>query len=240
MKKLIFSLALALGSLVHAQSELYNTDWNLIKIVKNNITYMLPQNTEIGTPVMTFTFNPTSSNVYTNLTSSICGTSITAYIYNTDITTNQILFWDYMVGLNQTCTMPENIAFFTKYSDYFAYNSNLHHYQISYSGSTKVLVMTNNQGDQAFYNSSFLKNKDETVKASKANSIYPNPVKEGFVYFKNADRIEWVKVYSAEGKLILQEHYPDAKINVSNLLKGGYFMEVKSQSGISRHRFVKE
>lgn len=32
MKKRVFSLALAIGSLVHAQAELYNTDWNLTKL----------------------------------------------------------------------------------------------------------------------------------------------------------------------------------------------------------------
>lgn len=134
--------------------------------------------------------------------------------------------------------MPENIAFFTQYSDYFAFNSNLHHYQISYSGSIKMLVMTNGQGDQAFYNSAFLKTEDQTAQ-SKGMGIYPNPVKEGLVYFKSAEKIEWIKIYNAEGKLILQDYHPDAKINVSNLLKGGYFMEVKSQSGISRHRLTK-
>ncbi|NML70167.1 T9SS type A sorting domain-containing protein [Chryseobacterium sp. RP-3-3] len=51
--------------------------------------------------------------------------------------------------------------------------------------------------------------------------------------------IEWTKIYSSEGKLI-QQNSANSKIDVSSLSKGGHFLEIKSQQGLSRHQFIKE
>jgi len=238
MKKLLLSLAAIAGIFVHAQTALHGADWNLKKIVKNNVTYSLPQNGEMGSPILTFS---SALNSLTNMNSPICGINIWAQIYNAEITANSFNFWAKGIGNTNTCTLPENTAFYTQYYDYFSMSSNTYNYQITYAGGMRELVITNSDGAQAFYQSGFLGTKESLSKRSdKTVSIYPNPVKEGSVHLKNAERIEWIKVYNTEGKLILQNHSSDPEINVSNLLKGGYFMEVKSQSGISRHQLIKE
>lgn len=124
MKKILLSAVLTISTLIQAQSsELINTTWNLRKVVKNNTTYILPQNTEIGSPTLTFTPTPGSPGISTNMNSPICGTSIWAMIYLTEITANNFVFWTYGVGSNQTCTIPENITFFNQYASHFGINS---------------------------------------------------------------------------------------------------------------------
>ncbi|KXH84503.1 T9SS type A sorting domain-containing protein [Chryseobacterium kwangjuense] len=237
MKKILLPAVFTISSLFQAQSsELLNTTWYLRKVVKNNSTYMLPQNSEIGSPTMTFTPTP-GSPATTNMSSPVCGSNIWATIYLTEITANSFAFWTYGAGANQTCTIPENISFFNQYTNYFAFNSTQHNYQITYSGNTKNLVITNHLGDQAFYDSGVLGTKETTVKNTSVK-IYPNPVKDGFIGIKTPDAIEWIKVYNSEGKLILQNSAED-KIDVSGLPNGGYFLEIKSREGVSRHSFIK-
>ncbi|SHF87335.1 T9SS type A sorting domain-containing protein [Chryseobacterium vrystaatense] len=238
MKKLLLPAAFIISTLFQAQStELVNTTWYLKKVVKNSTTYMLPQNSEIGTPTMAFT--PSGMSGYTNMSSPICGTSMWGNIHESDITPAHFVFWTYGVGTNQTCTTPENSTFFTQYANYFAFNSEQHNYQITNSGNTRNLVITNNLGDQAFYESSFLAAR-ETISSGKPSvKIYPNPVKDGFLEIQGVERIESTKIYNAEGRLVF-ENSNDSKINVSSLSKGGYFLEIKSQQGISRHKFIKE
>lgn len=238
MKKLLLSLTTISCIFVSAQTALHGADWHLKKIVKNNITYNLPQNSEMGSPILTFS---SALNSLTNMNSPICGTNIWAQIYNTEITANSFNFWAKGIGNTNTCTLPENTAFYTQYYDYFSMSSNTYNYQITYAGGMRDLVITNSSGDQAFYQSGLLGTNESKLKQlDKTVNIYPNPVKEGLLHLKNTERIEWVKVYSLEGKLILQSHSSDNEINVSNLLKGGYFIQLKSQSGISIHQFIKE
>src|SRR5215813_2412347 len=117
MKKILFSFVIIWSSFIYAQADLYNTDWYLKKVVKNNITYNLPQNSEIGSPILTFTSisNPGALPT-TNLHSSICGQSIWALLYNMDITATNFNFWTYGVSIGNTCTMPENTTFSPLYT----------------------------------------------------------------------------------------------------------------------------
>lgn len=239
MKKLLLSLTAIIGTFTHAQTALHGTDWVLKKIVTNNITYNLPQNSEMGSPILTFTQSP--SGPTTNMMNNICGSGMWAMIFNAEITNNSFNIWSMGSSNTNTCTLPENTAFFNQYHDYSTMSSGSYNYQITNSGGIRNLVITNSSGGQAFYQSGFLRTKETNLSLSeKTIHIYPNPVKESSVHLKNAERIEWIKVYNMEGKLILQHHSSDPEINVSNLLRGGYFVEVKSQSGISRHKLIKE
>ena len=239
MKKLLLSLTGIVGMFVHAQTELHNTDWYLRKIIRNNVTYNVPQNSEIGSPILTFTPSP-SSGPTTSMRNNICGSGIWATIFNVDITANSFNFWAMGSANTNTCTLPENTAFFNQYYDYFIMSTSSYNYQINNANGIKTLIVTNSLGDQAFYQFGTLATKDISSKLSTNTiSIYPNPVKEEYIYLKNAERIEWTKVYNTEGKLILQNN-SDTRIDVSSLPQGGYFMEVKSQAGISRHKFIKE
>ncbi|MCA6066117.1 T9SS type A sorting domain-containing protein [Chryseobacterium sp. RG1] len=240
MKKILFSFVIIWGSFIYAQADLYNTNWYLKKVVKNNINYNLPQNSEIGSPILTFTStsNPGALST-TNLNSSICGQSISALLYNIDMTTTTLNFWTYVVGIGNTCTTPENITFSPLYTGYFGQNFPVHSYQITYTGNTKTLILTNGLGDQTFYQSGNLNTNDISHNlAEKITIIYPNPATD-YLVIESKHPIEWTKVYNSEGRLILQNKY-ETKLDISALSKGGYFLEVKSQNGTSKHKFIKE
>lgn len=237
MKKILLPFVIIFGSFFHAQTALYNTDWYLKKVVKNNITYNLPQNSEIGTPILTFTSN-SGTLATTNLNSSICGQSIWALLYNMDITATNFNFWTYGVSTGNTCILPENTTFSPLYTGYFGQDSPVHNYQITYTGNTKTLILTNTWGDQAFYQSGNLNTNDLNPILAEKAIIYPNPAND-YLLVKSEDKIEWIKIYNPEGRLILQNKY-ETKIDISALSKGGYFLEVKSQNGTSKHKFIKE
>ncbi|SHG05218.1 T9SS type A sorting domain-containing protein [Chryseobacterium sp. OV279] len=240
MKKLLLPAVIIVSTLFQAQSsELISTTWNLKKVIKNNITYDLPQNSEIGTPTLTFTPPPGASGTYVTMNSPFCGTNVWAMIYLMDIHPTNFTFWTYGAGPNETCTLPENVNFANQYYHYFAFNSDNHNYVITSSGNTRNLVLTNNLGDKAFYESGFLTTKELDASKVASIKIYPNPVKDSFLEIKGVERIEWTKIYNAEGRLI-QQNSTDSRIDVSGLSKGGYFLEIKSQKGISRHQFIRE
>lgn len=240
MKKLLLPAVIIVSTLFQAQSsELISTTWNLKKVIKNNITYDLPQNSEIGTPTLTFTPPPGASGTYVTMNSPFCGTSVWAMIYLMDIHPTNFTFWTYGAGPNETCTLPENVNFANQYYNYFAFNSDNHNYVITSSGNTRNLVLTNNLGDKAFYESGFLTTKELDASKVASIKIYPNPVKDSFLEIKGVERIEWTKIYNAEGRLI-QQNSADSRIDVSGLSNGGYFLEIKSQKGISRHQFIRE
>ncbi|WP_336733420.1 T9SS type A sorting domain-containing protein [Chryseobacterium sp. VD8] len=235
MNKNLFFLAIFISCFLSAQADLYNTNWYLRKVVKNNITYNVPQNIEISVPILTFNDQNTTS---TNLSSSVCEQSIWGTINNFDITVNNFSFWTYGVGNGNNCTLPENITFSSIYTGYFSQYSPLHSYQITYTGNIKNLILTNYLGDQAFYQSGTLSSNDINQTSEKNILIYPNPANE-YLVIKSKDQIECVKIYNSEGKLILQNKY-ETKTDISALLKGSYFLELASKNGISRHKFIKE
>lgn len=239
MKKFLLPF-LILGSFVYAQTALYNTNWYLKKVVKNGITYNLPQNSEIGTPILTFTSTSNPGTLpTTNLNSSICGQTIWALIYNVDMTATNFNFWTYGVSIGNTCTLPENVTFSPLYTGYFGQNFPVHSYQIIYTGNIETLILTNGLGDQAFYQSGNLNTNDPYhILEREAINIYPNPAND-YVVIKSENQIEWSKIYNTEGRLILQNKY-ETKIDISALSKGDYFLEIKSQNGISKHKFIKE
>ncbi|PQA91980.1 hypothetical protein B0A69_16290 [Chryseobacterium shigense] len=240
MKKILLPGAFIVSSLFCAQSsELTGTTWNLKKVIRNNVTYTLPQNGEMGTPTLKFTPTPGSSGSSFNMSSPICGSSVWAMLYQADIHTGNFTFWTYGIGNNSTCTTSENINFFGQYSNYFAFHSETHNYEITYSGTTKNLVLTNNLGDKAFYESGSLATHESLLNNNAAIKVYPNPVKDNFLEIKGLERIEWTKIYDSEGRLI-RHHSSDSKIDVSGLSTGGYVLEVKSQKGLSRHKFIRE
>jgi endonuclease I len=72
-------------------------------------------------------------------------------------------------------------------------------------------------------------------------SIYPNPVKDNFVYFSSTQNLE-VIIYNILGKQVLIENVSNSKkyINVSNLNKGIYLLKLKSDQGTITKKLIKQ
>ena len=70
---------------------------------------------------------------------------------------------------------------------------------------------------------------DETGASAKKIGVYPNPVKE-ILNFTNADKISSVKIYDSTGKQVMNQK-TSASLNVSQLMKGVYFIEFENLDG---------
>lgn len=72
-------------------------------------------------------------------------------------------------------------------------------------------------------------------------SMYPNPVKNDFVYFSATQDLD-VIIYDVLGKQVLIENVSESKdfINVSNLNKGIYLVKLNSSQGTTTKKLIKQ
>jgi hypothetical protein len=81
---------------------------------------------------------------------------------------------------------------------------------------------------------------DESIKIDGGIRVYPNPVSDKYLYITSERHFSSVVVYDAIGKIVLADFLKYDKINVQNLSKGVYILELKNESTSQRIRFVKE
>jgi len=97
-------------------------------------------------------------------------------------------------------------------------------FQINQNSTHSVLILTNTNGDQAYYNSEFLSLPTE----NRLNvSVYPNPAREK-IYFSSDSNlpIKWVHIFDATGKKIKLSIEKNS-IDVSSLKSGIYFAKLE-------------
>jgi hypothetical protein len=71
-------------------------------------------------------------------------------------------------------------------------------------------------------------------------TIYPNPVKNQLTITVENEKIKSIEIINVAGKVIMKENNPTKTINVSNLSKGLYFIQVQTEKGVGVKRFIKE
>ncbi len=69
-------------------------------------------------------------------------------------------------------------------------------------------------------------------------TIFPNPTSD-LLTVTSPSEIENITIYNTLGKIISKQKKAP-QINVSSLNKGIYIIEIKSKSGIDRHKFIKQ
>ena len=77
----------------------------------------------------------------------------------------------------------------------------------------------------------------ESFSENSAFTIFPNPAKN-LVYIKRDSEIEQVRIIDALGKVILAQN--NTEINVENLAKGIYTLEISTGNGRAFRKFIKE
>lgn len=76
---------------------------------------------------------------------------------------------------------------------------------------------------------------------SDAFTIYPNPAKTSlFIQSSKNVKLEQVRIYNVEGKLVKNFKHVTAEIQLSNLPKGSYILEIESNGKNERHPFIKD
>jgi len=68
--------------------------------------------------------------------------------------------------------------------------------------------------------------------------LYPNPV-ESILYFQYNQPIESSIIYNCSGQIVKQNHNTHSSVNLVNLAKGIYFIEILSKGTKSIHKFIK-
>ena len=70
-------------------------------------------------------------------------------------------------------------------------------------------------------------------------ALYPNPVKDAFSVSSN-EPISEVAVYDLLGKCVFTAQNPESEINISALPKGIYVAKLKTETGVSSVKLIKE
>ena len=68
--------------------------------------------------------------------------------------------------------------------------------------------------------------------------LYPNPV-ESILYFQYNQPIESSIIYNCSGQIVKQNHNTHSSVNLANLAKGIYFIELFSKGAKSVHKIIK-
>lgn len=73
----------------------------------------------------------------------------------------------------------------------------------------------------------------------KEFSIYPNPATD-FIYLKNSNQSLDYSIFELSGKIVLQGTLKNDEINIKNLIKGNYILQLKTKDGIENFKFIKK
>ena len=230
-------LLLLAGSLLSAQNTaLFNNSWYISKIVTNGQTITTPV-MEIPLNASTFRTVGTSGTEYNSRYFNTCQMDI-AFTPNTSSFTKS----------SSACTLAEyggsNAVAATdydqKHQSFFTYPAagSTFNYEIISNGSGNTLIVTNPaNGNQIYYNSSYLATKEEKP-VKNVFKIYPNPVKEE-LYVENISKGLPVKIFDMQGKLIYEtiSNEEKLKIKTAGFPKGQYILTVENYKSSS---FTKE
>ena len=238
MKTLLYILLFNVSALCVAQDpQLFDTTWYL-QLLTISGTEHIPPNTEIISYDETiFQENPSSMGT------GYCDFFGMEIIFDTSAN-----FYDVssLVEIGGSCNLIENIIFNALYYNFFENSSgvfnNPFEYDVSTSGGSKFLLITNGIGDMALYG-------DEELSVQELNkkefSIHPNPATNSlFVSSKTPSVTLKIKTYTLAGKLIGTQNVTMAKqasIDVSSLSSGIYFLHIEDENGrIETKKFIKQ
>lgn len=214
--------------------KLLSNEWFLEKLVINNTDIFTPNKNLIGNIV----FTQTGVGVGHEFCEDFRSTSIIGYQSDMSFTIT-----DGWTRLDGVCGQPDRIEFMENhYSIYLTQDEvakNPFSYEIITDNDVTSLVVTNVDGDQAFYNNT------PTLSVKDINklviSLYPNPVQDQLL-INSKRKLTTANIYSITGKLVAEHTLSHtAVINTSELSKGLYFITVEGMDGNkTTKRFVKK
>ena len=241
MKNLISILFVAYlllqSSLLQAQTqeeELKNNEWYVHKVIYNDIKYIAPVNDERQNfQIASFAF----SSFYNNFFGYYCysfGLENIMFLEDNDF---QSTHW---VSLPMfECQSNDNISFSAKYNAIMMYadNSLLFSYEIvAVDSTTKELVLTNGNGDKAYFYNYYLSNP---IFELEGINIYPNPVRD-VVQIALPDtakeRYDY-KIYDSNGKIVKvfnDKKGPHITLEIQDLASGIYWLEINTPDAQQR------
>lgn len=145
---------------------------------------------------------------------------------------------------NMGITLPGCYAwceFASKYFDFLIddfVQANFTYEIIDNGDDTQTLIMTRDDGNFAVFQDSKILGLDE--QSLSAVRVFPNPTHDLLFIESESEKIEQVAIYDNTGRQIVSTTTVDNSIDVSNLTRGLYFLEITTENGKAVERFIKE
>lgn len=232
MKTRLHLIALLLSTFVYSQDTLLGS-WISTSININGEEFITPSNNEINRFGIFFTFDGVKMyQFYTEACQSLSGQFIEE--------NNGIVTFLYPFGLSgDVCVDPDNADFEEKYFSFFPVGQN-----VSYSfeiidedDGSQTLIITTPEGDTLTYG-----NKPLSIAENQTNNfiVSPNPVENILSISMDDIHTSQVRIYSVNGKVLLNSKNISQNIDVSDLKVGVYFIEVSVAEEKLLKKFIKK
>lgn len=232
------------------EQELKNTPWSLHKIIMNDVEYFAPINEERSNVIYNLSFNEGVKHLNEDILElNFCFSFSSERLTFLENQQFSVDGWISLASTESVCSMHENIDYnFLYYSVMNIYGDEdtlvpiVYSYEITpLEHSTKQLIITNRNGDQAYFHSANLSNA--TFKLQDL-TIYPNPMSDVLcIDFSNSLEDHYIyKIYDFNGKLLKVFENKVGKqitLDIENFIKGIYWLEINKSSSLQNGHFFK-
>lgn len=235
MKTLLYILIFNLSAISFAQDpQLFENPWYLQKLTIEGVDYEAPNNNEIE-------FIPL--NIFPDTFNTIVCLGLSGH--DLSISNTEISVFEFVILLGDSCDLPANNDYEDLYYNGFFEWQMLNKtflYSIEQIGDSLSLVLTNENGDKAFYGNEKL----QTLEFTKTQyCLYPNPVKNQlFLNSKNSDTNLKIKIFNIASQQLRTQNLDfksQISLDVSNLSSGIYFLNIADEKGNTTvKKFIKE
>lgn len=228
MKNYILLIFLFAGLFAKAQQqELIENTWYLEKLVIEGEELLAPNNDEVSDTKFLCQECESENNVV--FFTSVC----TEVLLNGSINDNVITLQSGSV--NGECSLPENINFEGYYLDNF-FNVGIfdefydYEYEISTIDTALQLILTNIDGNKAYYKNHHLSIQEFNV----INENLLTTIQDNWLYVKIINSTfspKTISIYDLKGKLILRSEIINEKVFVGQIPNSIYITQVEDING---------
>ena len=231
MKKILIVLTVLVVNQLTAQIPILNTNWYLTQIEENNQIDIVPISVN-GTTGGNWHFSIFHTPIpeLIQLTSAYCS----QFDAEVNVTSTDFIFptGQIILTMNMPCEWMTNeeIQYFGKYYDFFEnYRNNTFTYIINNFPGYNQLIITNNAGIKAYYNTIPLVNIKEN-ELEQFVKVYPTPFTDHFFVEDYEQIIKEIKIFDNTGKLIkkVSNTNPLQEIH-ANFASGNYFVTIETK-----------
>ena len=165
-----------------------------------------------------------------------CNTFTGNFVYDTGGNNLNI---ESIIKTNDNCGHPDHISFEADFFSerFFTLGNDLSTMINSGSGNEQFLKLFHILLSDLSFSNQVLSISDISENKFKT---YPNPVLERLFIVSENTQIENIRIYSINGKQVLDDSNFDNSLDVSGLSEGVYFIEIQSSEGKSIQKFIKQ
>lgn len=229
MKKILLIIGLAFAPKSFTQNpQLLENTWHIHKLVVDGEEFSQPQVNDNFSNTLNVYTNQEGQHIFETGFCDAFGAQ--AWFEGDNVFTLQ----DDPIVLLGFCNLEESMHFSGQYIGIFYPGANAHNpfiYTITNgTGSNKLLVITNAEGDSAHYGNFMLSTPDFK---NVAFTLYPNPVFHE-LNIQTDINVTAVKLYTTDGREVMRENLSSeqTKINLEGLSKGIYLLKLTCEDNI--------